>query len=53
MKIEIKEGMSQKEIDKELAKLEMTGKKADLKKYVGKVDFGVDGLTYQKRIRNE
>ena len=35
MKIEIKEGMSQKEIEKELAKLEKTGKKADLKKYIG------------------
>lgn len=53
MKIEIKEGMSQKEIEKELAKLEKGSKKADLKKYVGKVDFGEDGLTYQKKVRNE
>ena len=52
MKIEIKEGMSQKEIEKELAELEKNIKKADLKKYVGRVDFGIDGLAYEKKERN-
>ena len=53
MKVEIKEGMSQAEIEKELAKLEKTEKKADLKKYVGKVDLGMDGLAWQEKMRNE
>ena len=53
MKVEIKNGMSQEEIEKELSKLEKDEKKANLKKYAGKVDFGMDGLTYQKKVRNE
>jgi hypothetical protein len=28
-------------------------KTVDLDRYFGKVDFGVDGLTYQKKIRDE
>ena len=28
-------------------------KSVNLDRYFGKVDFGIDGLTYQKRIRDE
>jgi hypothetical protein len=28
-------------------------KPIDTKKYFGKIDFGVDGLEYQKKIRSE
>lgn len=28
-------------------------KTVDLDRYFGKVDFGVDGLTYQKKLRDE
>jgi len=28
-------------------------KSIDLKKYFGKVTFDIDGLTYQKKVRNE
>jgi hypothetical protein len=54
MKVLLKKGMSQEEMEKELAKLEQKkGKRASLKKYIGKVDFGTDGLSYQKQLRNE
>jgi hypothetical protein len=53
MKVLIKKGISQEEVDKELAKLEKKGKKSSLKKYAGKVNFGMDGLSYQKKLRNE
>lgn len=54
MKVLLKKEMSQEEMEKELAKLEKKkGKKASLKKYIGKVNFGMDGLAYQKLVRNE
>ena len=51
--IEINKETSRKQLDDALTKL--TKKKApiDLKKYAGKIDFGVDGLEYQLKIRNE
>ena len=53
MIVEIKNGMGQEEIEKELSKIEKNEKKANLKKYAGKVDFGMNGLTYQMKVRNE
>lgn len=54
MKVHLRKDMSKEEMEKELSKLEKRkGKKASLKKYVGKVNFGMDGLSYQKAVRNE
>ena len=37
-------------LDKELAKLQ-NKKPIDLNKYFGKINFGIDGLDYQLKIR--
>jgi hypothetical protein len=38
---------------KKLNKITHDLKPINLEKYAGKIDFGVDGLTYQLKIRNE
>ncbi len=53
MAIEIKKNIDRSQLDEELVKLPKKRKVIDLKKYFGKVDFGVDGLEYQLKIRNE
>ncbi|MXV14417.1 hypothetical protein [Hufsiella ginkgonis] len=40
-------------LDKKLEKLEKKRKPIDLDKYAGKVNFGVDGLEYQLKVRDE
>ena len=51
--IEINKNTTRSELDKELAKLPKKKAPIDLSKYAGKVDFGVDGLDYQLKIRDE
>ncbi|MBD3749264.1 MAG: hypothetical protein IE931_07200 [Sphingobacteriales bacterium] len=51
--IEVNKNVSSKELEKELTKIQNQKKPIDLKKYVGKIDFGIDGLTYQLETRNE
>ena len=51
--IEINKNSGRSELDKELLKLSKQRKPINLKKYFGKVNFGVDGLDYQLKIRNE
>ena len=51
--IEINKNIKRSELDKALLKLSKHRKPIDLEKYFGKVDFGVDGLEYQLKIRNE
>ena len=41
--------ISKEELDKITKKL----KPIDVEKYAGKIDFGIDGLEYQLKIRNE
>ncbi len=49
----INHNSSRKELDEALAKLSKKPKGINLKKYFGKVKFKMDGLEYQKQIRNE
>lgn len=53
MVVRIKKTTKKEEIDKLLKKLKTKRKKVNLDKYFGKINFGMDGLTYQKKIRNE
>jgi len=53
MTIKVSKKTTRKGIKKALAKAISLRKKIDLSKYSGKVDFGMDGLTYQKKVRNE
>lgn len=39
------------DLDKALKKIPAKKRGIDLKKYFGKINFGVDGLAYQKEIR--
>ncbi|MEO7214795.1 hypothetical protein [Mucilaginibacter sp.] len=51
--IEINKNTTRSELDKELAKLPKKKEPIDLDKYFGKINFGVDGLAYQLKIRDE
>ena len=54
MKVLLTKNMSKEEMEKELSKLEKKkAKKSNLKSYIGKINFGVEGLSYQKAVRNE
>jgi hypothetical protein len=53
MTVKISKTTTRKEIEKALAKSKSKRKRINLSKYFGRVDFGIDGLTYQKKIRNE
>ena len=46
--------MTTKKISKKkLSKIIQKRKPIDLDKYAGKIDFGIDGLEYQLKVRNE
>jgi hypothetical protein len=49
----IDQNSSRKELDEALAKIERKPRGINLKKYFGKVKFRMDGLEFQKKIRNE
>jgi hypothetical protein len=51
--IEINKTTTRSQLDKELEKLPAKKEPIDLNKYFGKVKFGVDGLEYQLKIRDE
>jgi len=51
--IEINKTTSRKQLDEALTKLPKKKAPIDLKKYAGKINFGVDGLEYQLKIRDE
>jgi hypothetical protein len=53
MVIKISKKSKKEDLDKALRKMSTKRKKLDLNKYFGKVSFGIDGLAYQKKIRNE
>lgn len=52
MVVEITQSDSKAEINKSIHKLPRP-KGIDAKKYAGKINWGEDGLDFQKRIRNE
>jgi hypothetical protein len=51
--IEIDKTTSRSQLDAELNKLPKKKSPIDLKKYFGKINFGVDGLAYQLKVRDE
>lgn len=50
--INVDKKISREQLNEVLAKFEKR-KKIDLNKYVGKVNFGADGLEYQLKMRAE
>lgn len=44
---------TKEEVDSLLSKPKAGRKRINLDKYCGKVNFGMDGLKYQKKVRNE
>ena len=53
MTVIVKKTATRSQLDKALAKLRQKQKSIDLDKYFGKVNFGVSGLEYQKKMRDE
>ena len=51
--IEVNKSTSRSKLDEELTKLPNKKASINLNKYFGKVKFGVDGLDYQLKIRDE
>lgn len=51
--IEVDKSTSRSHLDKELNKLDKKKSSIDLNKYFGKINFGMDGLEYQLKVRNE
>ncbi len=53
MIVKIKAGSSKAEIEKALIKIRRKKKGFDASKHFGKVKWDIDGLAYQKKVRNE
>lgn len=53
MIVEIKKGSSPEEIQKAIIKLRKHRKLFSAKKHFGKAKLDIDGLNYQKKMRNE
>ena len=51
--IEVNKSVSRSKLDEELTKLPNKKASINLNKYFGKIKFGVDGLDYQLKIRDE
>lgn len=51
--IEVSKTIGRDKLDDELKRLPAKKTPVDLSKYFGKVNFGVDGLEYQLKIRDE
>lgn len=51
--IEVNKSTSRKKLDELLTKLPKKKASVNLDKYFGKINFGIDGLAYQLKIRNE
>lgn len=51
--IEVNKSTDRNKLDEELTKLPKKKAPIDLGKYFGKINFGVDGLTYQLKTRDE
>lgn len=53
MIIEIKRPVTRDKVNEAIIQLAKKGKKKSLKKHFGKLKRGLDGTTYQKKVRNE
>lgn len=53
MSIEVSKKTTRAEVDKALSLLKSKSKQMNIEKYFGKINFGTDGLTFQKKVRNE
>jgi hypothetical protein len=51
--IEVNKSTDRNKLDEELTKLPKKKTPINLDKYFGKINFGVDGLDYQLKIRDE
>ena len=52
-KIEVDKTTSRSQLDEQLTKLPKKKGPLNLAKYFGKINFGVDGLEYQLKVRDE
>ena len=53
MIIEIKKPVTKEKVREALAHISKGGKKKSLRKHFGKLKRGFDGVSYQKKIRDE
>jgi len=51
--IEVNKSISRSKLDEELIKLPKKKAPISLDKYFGKINFGIDGLDYQLKARDE
>lgn len=51
--IEVNKSTTRSKLDMELTKLPTKKAPVNLNKYFGKIKFGVDGLAYQLKARND
>jgi len=51
--IEVNKSTGRSKLDEELTKLPKKRTPISLDKYFGKINFGIDGLTYQLKVRDE
>lgn len=51
--IEVNKSTSRSKLDEELTKLPKKKEPINLDKYFGKINFGIDGLDYQLKTRDE
>jgi len=49
--IEVNKSTGRHKLDEELTKLQRKKQPMDLSKYFGKINFGEDGLAYQRSVR--
>lgn len=53
MVIQLQKPLTKEKVEKALARAAGNRKKKTLRKHFGKLKRGLNGLTYQKRVRNE
>lgn len=53
MIIEIKKPVTKEKVNQAIKRISKEGKKKSLRKHFGKLKRGVDGMTYQKQVRDE
>lgn len=53
MVVEIKKPVTKEKVKEALSMISKEGKKKSLRKHFGKLQRGMDGVAYQKKMRNE
>lgn len=51
--VELNKNSTRQQLDNALKKIHPKKREINLDKYFGKIKFGMDGLDYQKKVRNE